>query len=159
MKIPLFGATLVLLTPTILFAEKVENEPYGDDYPYQLYVIASKLNVREGPGNRFEVLCTVSKGELVDVWEYRGDWMNIDGNICSGWAHGDFLHESERVVTEEELQQLKSMMTKNGAENKERGLEYLGSKVIKFFNSGYGILTIFSFPAVLFLLLDRLLRR
>lgn len=51
-------------------------------------VIASKLNVRGGPGTQFEVNGQLVRGSEVPVIERRGDWGRIDED---SWVHMDFL--------------------------------------------------------------------
>lgn len=51
-------------------------------------VTASKLNVRGGPGTRFEAIGTLDKGNIVKVEAVNGNWARIDDN---GWVHTGFL--------------------------------------------------------------------
>lgn len=51
-------------------------------------VTASLLNVRSGPGTRFEVIDTLRRGAVVEEIGRRREWMRISAD---GWVHADFL--------------------------------------------------------------------
>lgn len=55
-------------------------------------VIASKLNVRGGPGTRFTVNDTqLQRGDVVPIIERQGDWGRIDED---SWVHTGFLRRT-----------------------------------------------------------------
>lgn len=55
----------------------------------ELYeVIANTLNVRGGPGTRFEVMGTLTRGSEVPIIEHSGSWARIDE---SSWVHSSYL--------------------------------------------------------------------
>ena len=61
---------------------------HRDDDREELYVVtASTLNVRGGPGTRFEVVDSLPRGATVRVMEKRNDWARIE----QGWVFDDFL--------------------------------------------------------------------
>lgn len=53
-----------------------------------LKVIApGELNVRSGPGPKFDVVGKVYSGDLVEAYEQNNGWVKIDG----GWVNGKYL--------------------------------------------------------------------
>lgn len=50
------------------------------------------LNLRAGPGTRFDIIRRMQPGDSVAPLETRGDWLrvrHVSGD--TGWAHGDYL--------------------------------------------------------------------
>jgi len=54
----------------------------------QFVVTASRLNVRGGPGTRFDVIDTVLRGSIVEVETRSGAWAKINND---GWVHASYL--------------------------------------------------------------------
>lgn len=63
------------------------NSERGDDTE-KFVVTASRLNVRGGPGTRFDVLKTISRGDTVEVNARSGSWAKISAD---GWVHSSYL--------------------------------------------------------------------
>jgi N-acetylmuramoyl-L-alanine amidase len=59
----------------------------GDDAE-AFEVTASRLNVRGGPGTRFEVIDTLTRGERVEIEQRSGSWARISSD---GWVHTSYL--------------------------------------------------------------------
>ncbi len=59
----------------------------GDDTEH-FEVTASRLNVRGGPGTRFEVIGTLNRGDKVEVEARSGSWARIG---TDGWVHASYL--------------------------------------------------------------------
>lgn len=56
---------------------------------YTRYVkVSSRLNVRPGPGTNYDKIGTLQNGELVTVYETRGNWSRIGDNR---WVCSDYL--------------------------------------------------------------------
>lgn len=56
---------------------------------YTRYVkVSSRLNVRYGPGTNYDKIGTLQNGELVTVYETRGNWSRIGDNR---WVCSDYL--------------------------------------------------------------------
>lgn len=56
-----------------------------------MYVDASRLNVRDGPGVEFKQLWTLKRDEPVSVIGRSGDWRQVRGERYEGWVHGGYL--------------------------------------------------------------------
>ena len=54
-------------------------------------VTASKLNVRSGPGSRFDVIGSLKRGDVVQLEATSGDWGRIDDD---GWVHRGYLRQT-----------------------------------------------------------------
>lgn len=60
----------------------------GDEY----VVTASSLNVRGGPGTRYEKVAEpLKRGQVVTSQDVRGDWVRISED---GWVHGGYLRRA-----------------------------------------------------------------
>jgi N-acetylmuramoyl-L-alanine amidase len=57
-----------------------------DEMTYE--VIATTLNVRQGPGTNYPATITLSRGTRIAAEDRRGDWVRIGDN---DWVHGAFL--------------------------------------------------------------------
>lgn len=72
----------LLLAPAMVAAQTLYVAQTGDDV----------LNMRSGPGTRFEVLRRLSPGDRVDVEETQGRWYKVRLPTGErGWVAGDFL--------------------------------------------------------------------
>ncbi|WGH78302.1 SH3 domain-containing protein [Jannaschia ovalis] len=50
------------------------------------------LNLRAGPGTRFDIIRRMQPGDSVATLETRGDWLRVrHASGDTGWAHGDYL--------------------------------------------------------------------
>ena len=56
-----------------------------------MYVDASRLNVRNGPGITFKQVWTLQRDEAVAVIGQSGDWRHVRGERYEGWVHGGYL--------------------------------------------------------------------
>lgn len=57
------------------------------------------LNLRSGPGTRFEVLRRLSPGDRVTVQETEGRWYNVRLPTGErGWVAGDFLEQGAPAI-------------------------------------------------------------
>lgn len=56
-----------------------------------MYVDASRLNVRDGPGTNFKQVWTLQRDEAVAVIGGSGDWRQVRGERYEGWVHGGYL--------------------------------------------------------------------
>lgn len=54
-------------------------------------VTASKLNVRSGPGTRFNVIGSLKRGDVVKIEATSGSWSRIDSD---GWVHNGYLRQT-----------------------------------------------------------------
>lgn len=53
---------------------------------------AGRLNLRAGPGEDFEVVSSMERGDWVAVMALAGPWVKVEHESgVTGWAHGDFL--------------------------------------------------------------------
>lgn len=79
----LFATTLIALAaPLTAFSET-------------LYVRASSLNVRSGPGTEFDSVGRLSRGQNVEAGESRDGWTRVTGTSAgSGWVYSNFLGAS-----------------------------------------------------------------
>jgi N-acetylmuramoyl-L-alanine amidase len=70
-----------------------QNDRSVDSDKYE--VAASRLNVRNGPGTSFEVINSVSRGQIVEVIDKRNDWarIDIDGND-DGWVSDAYIRRA-----------------------------------------------------------------
>lgn len=66
--------------------------PEGSTFPFVAVVMQPQLNLREGPGDSFQVLATYPQGTMVNGLEQQGDWIHVttlDGK--TGWMYSPFL--------------------------------------------------------------------
>lgn len=56
-----------------------------------MYVDASRLNVRTGPGKKSKVIWTIKRDEAVQVVAQSGSWREIKGDRYRGWVYGTYL--------------------------------------------------------------------
>ncbi len=53
---------------------------------------AGRLNLRAGPGETFEVIRMMERGDWVAVLALAGDWAKVEHESgATGWTHSDFL--------------------------------------------------------------------
>lgn len=57
-------------------------------------VTAGKLNVRNGPGTTYDVVDAVNKGEVVDIYDTKEGWKQIEAG--EKWVSGDYLEELQQ---------------------------------------------------------------
>ena len=78
-----------------------------------LYVNASALNVRSGPGTNYEIVKTLSMGQKVPVYETRGNWVKIQSDPTPGYVHKGYLGTEKRStrITTNRIAQTKSKET------------------------------------------------
>lgn len=73
-------------------AELIKRQPTKPEHTAQtMYVDASRLNVRRGPGKTFKSVWTVKRDEAVRVVSQSGQWKEIKGDRYSGWVFGTYL--------------------------------------------------------------------
>ncbi len=75
------------------------------------------INIRTGPGNGFFVVCTAGKGEIFQLVEERGDWVEIKMySENSRFVHRDLVyflkefvpgHNMNLLQSEEEIKKIK----------------------------------------------------
>lgn len=56
-----------------------------------LYVDASRLNVRNGPGKNNKQIWTLKRDQRVATYQKEGDWVFVRGERFRGWVHGGYL--------------------------------------------------------------------
>lgn len=56
-----------------------------------MYVDASRLNVRAGPGLSYKQVWTLKQDEAVTVVGYEGEWRRVSGRRYDGWVYGGYL--------------------------------------------------------------------
>lgn len=56
-----------------------------------MYVDASKLNVRSGPGINNQQVWTLKRDQEITTYQREGDWIFVKGDRFSGWVHGGYL--------------------------------------------------------------------
>ena len=60
-----------------------------------LYVNASSLNVRSGPGEDYDVIEKLFEGQQVPVYEIKGDWVKVQNSTVPGYVHKAYLRNLE----------------------------------------------------------------
>lgn len=56
-----------------------------------MYVTASALNVRSGPGTKYKVVTVIKKGQSVKVTQTKNSWDKVAAGAKTGWASGKYL--------------------------------------------------------------------
>lgn len=56
-----------------------------------MYVDASRLNVRNGPDKTDKVIWTLKRDQKVMVVNKSGDWLQVKGTRFNGWVFGTYL--------------------------------------------------------------------
>ena len=78
--------------PVLAKVPQVNKEPIKTEGAAQtMYVDASRLNVRSGPGKTFKSVWTIKRDEAVRVVSQSGQWKEIKGDRYSGWVFGTYL--------------------------------------------------------------------
>jgi uncharacterized protein YgiM (DUF1202 family) len=67
----------------------------------QAYVSA-QLNVRDGPGTRYDVIDVLRRGEIVDIDYCEGTWCFVRKSGPNGWVSAKFLR-SERYDYDDDV--------------------------------------------------------
>lgn len=65
----------------------------GDEWLPLEVVVATRLNVRAGPGTEYEIVGALIQGEQVRVIEESNGWKLVrpDGDELEGWVAGEYL--------------------------------------------------------------------
>ncbi len=66
-------------------------EPSPSPESETMYVDASRLNVRNGPGTESKQIWTLKRDDSVSVIARSGDWRQVRGERYEGWVHGGYL--------------------------------------------------------------------
>lgn len=59
-----------------------------------MYVGASTLNVRSGPGQEFEAVGRLRRGAPVAVSEQQDGWAKVEADAASGWVASRYLSDT-----------------------------------------------------------------
>lgn len=78
-------------------------------------VDADTLNLRENPSTDSSILKLLNRDEKVEILEQDGDWYKIEANGTTGYAHSDYIKETQENDTENE----NSQVNENTQENNE----------------------------------------
>lgn len=57
----------------------------------EMYVDASRLNVRNGAGKSHKVIWTLKRDQKVRVTNKQDDWLFVEGSRFKGWVFGSYL--------------------------------------------------------------------
>jgi uncharacterized protein YgiM (DUF1202 family) len=92
-------AVLAAVAPACRHAEEAPTDYEGEAVPPGIetlpleVVVASRLNVRAGPGAEHPVVGKLSRGEQVRVLEEADGWKRVrpDAGGLEGWVAGEYL--------------------------------------------------------------------
>lgn len=66
-------------------------------------ITGSRVNVRSGPGTKYDVICQIHKGDIVKIEGIEGEWASIYPNEkVFGWVKSSYL-DGERTVSVRKL--------------------------------------------------------
>lgn len=68
--------------------------------PQQMFVTASRLNVRRAPGTEHKIIAALDRNAAVMVTKRAGEWRYVTGIRNPGWVHGDYLTTLEPAIRE-----------------------------------------------------------
>jgi uncharacterized protein YraI len=74
---------LILFALSFLFITHV--------YANEIYVATTDLNIRIGPGNKYQVIKVLTKGEQVELISKNGNWYRVRCEATIGYAHAKYL--------------------------------------------------------------------
>ena len=62
-------------------------------------ITASSLNIRSGPGTKYDIIGAVKKGKTVTVVGTNGDWYKIEYNGKDGYINKKYTKDQTKTVT------------------------------------------------------------
>ncbi len=76
---------------TVSVPKVIPATPEPSFNPKNMYVDASRLNVRNGPDKTNKVIWTLKQDQKVLVIGQSGDWLKVKGRRFEGWVFGSYL--------------------------------------------------------------------
>lgn len=78
-------------------------------------VAVDLLNMRSGPGKKYEVTWQLGKGYPLMIQETRGEWYKVkDYEDDSGWVHKEYVNRDPHLIVKKDLINIRSARgTKN----------------------------------------------
>lgn len=64
-----------------------------------MYVKASALNMRSGPGTKYKTITTVKKNQSVTLTQQKGSWGKVKANKKTGWVSMSYLTSKKPVTS------------------------------------------------------------
>jgi hypothetical protein len=95
---------LQVILSTLLLVNTV-NSVAGD-----LYITTTTVNVRTGPGTKYEVIFILPKEEEVEVLSKSDSWYQIKHKNITGYVHINYL-QFKRTISVTNLQELQQMVS------------------------------------------------
>lgn len=76
-----------------------------------MYVDASSLRVRAGPGLNNKQVWTLKCDQQVATYQQQGDWIFVKGDRFSGWVHGGYLTPNKSQRKTQPIQKVKPQLS------------------------------------------------
>ena len=91
---------------------KAQKTISGDAISYTGYINTSRVNLREGPTTKSQILSTLPDADVeVEVLAWQDGWYRIKANNVEGWLYGKFLEPSAKIEADmKEVSKSKQVM-------------------------------------------------
>lgn len=76
-------------------------------------ITADGLRVRKGPGTKYQVIGTISKGENYKVLATDGDWIQLETSNGAGWVSSEFVQFKSNPVNNTNSKTMNGKITSN----------------------------------------------
>ncbi|WP_419393659.1 SH3 domain-containing protein [Cytobacillus praedii] len=76
-------------------------------------ITADGLRVRKGPGTKYQVIGTISKGENYKVLAADGDWIQLETSNGAGWVSSEFVQFKSKPVNNTNSKTMNGKITSN----------------------------------------------